>query len=209
MLNGVNNYKGKPTPIYLNRRPNKEKSQQHTNLPRQKKCRQPVEDESNTKATRKKFQPEMPILNQNWFKGKANCIPTQSENIPVESKLNVVKTTMHLLSERFYQKIGGNMFDSTVRPEERHFDAHSKQSSTALGRSCDSFDRKSFSNNNISPNLKTPSQTSANRPEGKNKVISIKFSLTDREMVCNKEKNTPSVLNDYMSAIPTKSTQNC
>ena len=64
-------------PIYLNRRPNKEKSQQHTNLSRQKKRRQPVEDEGNIKAARKKFQPEMPILNKNWFRRKANSMPTK------------------------------------------------------------------------------------------------------------------------------------
>ena len=60
-----------------------------------------------------KFQSEMPTLNQNWFKKKANSIPTKSDNIPVESKLNVLKTTMHLLSERFYQKVGGRIVDST------------------------------------------------------------------------------------------------
>ena len=277
-LNNGTIYKGEPTPIYSNRRPNKEKRKRPNTLPRPKKRKQPVEDQNNAKAARKKcqqqmpilsqnwferkinsipaesenflpnsnfppnlnttmpllserfyrkvcanefeekFQQQMPILSQNWFKRKTNSIPAESENFPPNSNFQPnVNTTMPLLSERFYRNVNcANEFDTTARREGcgGFFDVHSKQTDRALGISCDTYDRNSYSDTNMSSNFENTAHGSTSEPEGKSMkqfifsypLLTEKWFVKRETLACSNEKqNTPSVVNGCVSACPTKS----
>ena len=279
-LNNGTIYKGEPTPIYSNRRPNKEKRKRPNTLPRPKKRKQPVEDQNNAKAARKKCQQQMPILSQNWFERKINSIPAESENFPPNSnfppnlnttmpllserfyrkvcanefeekfqqqmpilsqnwfkrKINSipaesenfppnsnfqpnVNTTMPLLSERFYRKVNcANEFDTAARREGcgGFFDVHSKQTDRALGISCDTYDRNSYSDTNMSSNFENTAHGSTSEPEGKSMkqfifsypLLTEKWFVKRETLACSNEKqNTPSVVNGCVSACPTKSEQ--